>query len=263
MIATSTCASRSRFRSSKLQSTFTTDDSTQEQNLLHLSFHTGAPSSSGPVVSFLSQSPQETLLLHPRAFNITTRSFVDLAKATDVVCPLDPTLAILEDTDFNEIPFSCPAAQRILPIPTEGTEKFALIMGDEYAVLYSIAFTPSSPRASRLSISSTTATSPRASATRRSPQTELTNIGKRRKSSIGSSSDRWEVKPVWRTRQGFGTVLAASVIESRQNGASVIMGDDSGQLTGITWDFGRDSGADSVHVKKIDLGIVGQPTCLC
>jgi DNA damage-binding protein 1 len=239
-----------------------TNVSIQEQNLLHLSFHPGTPSSSGPVVTFLSQSPQETLLIHPRAFSTTTRSFVDLAKATDVVCPLDPTLAIEEDTDFNEIPFSCPAAQRILHIPTDGSEKYALVIGDEYAVLYSIAFTPSSPRASRMSISSTTATSPRASATRRSPQTELTNIGKRRKSSSGggSSSDRWEVKPVWRIRQGFGTVLAASVIESRQNGASVIMGDDSGRLTGITWDFTHETGAHSVQVKKVDMGIVSDST---
>lgn len=125
---------------------------------------------------------------------MTTHSFVDLAKATDVVCPLDPDMAILEDTDFGEVPFACPAAQRILPIPSEGTEKFALVIGDEFAVLYSIAFAPSSPRTSRMSISSNTTTSPRAANIRRSPQTELTNIGKRRKSSTGGGSSSFSCR---------------------------------------------------------------------
>lgn len=210
-------------------------------------------------MSFLSLSPQNTLLLHPRAFSLSSRAFLDLAKATDVVSPLDPSLDIDEETDFNEVPFSCPAARRVLPVSTDGTEKFALVMGDEHSVLYSIAYAPSSPRTARMSISSNTATSPRASAARRSPQAEMTNIGKRRKSSIGGKSDsgdKWEVKPVWRIRQGFGTVLTASVIESRQNGANVLIGDDAGRLTAVVWEF-SDNSSKSVHVRQVDMGLVG------
>lgn len=122
----------------------------------------------------------------------------------DVVSPAGE--AVNGDTDFSEIPFSCPAARRILPIA--GKERMLLIMGDEYSVLYSIAMA-AVPARRRSSVASGPATSPRASA-KRSPQTEMIGggQGKRRKSSTSKNDEKWEMKPVWRVRQGFGTILA-------------------------------------------------------
>jgi DNA damage-binding protein 1 len=123
----------------------------------------------------------------------------------DMVAPGMSDVTYEEDTDYGAIPFSCPGARRILPIPTDGAEKKAIIIGDEYTVLYS--FGPVTPHAR--DPGSSPMSSPRASAVNRSPQAEMKQLGKRRKSSIGGEGGlRWELKPVWRIRQGFGTVLA-------------------------------------------------------
>ena len=158
----------------------------------------------GPVVSFLSLTPQNNLQLHMRAFSGQSHSFTDLVKPMDMVAPGMADVTYEEDTDYGAIPFSCPGARRILPIPTDGTEKKALIIGDEYTVLYS--FGPVAPHSREPGSSPTS--SPRASAGNRSPQAEMKQLGKRRKSSIGGEGGRWELKPIWRIRQGFGTVLS-------------------------------------------------------
>ncbi|KAK4684331.1 hypothetical protein P7C73_g5851, partial [Tremellales sp. Uapishka_1] len=171
------------------------------------------------------------------------------------------------DADYNDIPFSCPAARTILPIP--GT-RYLLVIGDEYCVLYSLTFVPQSPR-SPLALSAGPTTSPRASATRRSPQNDMTGgPGKKRKSSISSkgisaeTEEKWEFKPVWRVRQGFGTVLAATVIESHASGASVLIGDECGRLTAVGWEFAPSSGiaSGSVRVKKVSMGMASPPSSM-
>lgn len=154
-------------------------------------------------------------MLQPRRVSLTAHAFTDVAKPLDVVTPQRTGIDINGETDFNDVPFSCPAARRVLPINDSPMgEKLALVIGDEFSTLYSISLALQSPRISRSSLSGAN-TSPRAANTRRSPQTEMVSgTGKRRKSSItqrqGSleSGEKWEVKPVWRIRQGFGTVLA-------------------------------------------------------
>ena len=149
-----------------------------------------------------------------RKLSLNTHSFTEASPVLDVVSPLRSNVDITSQTDFNDVPFSCPAARRVLPIPTQGNDKLVLVIGDEHAVLYSFSQVLQSPRVSRLSSSTSMNTSPRANATRRSPQTEMVGIaGKRRKSSttsksLGDGGDKWELKPIWRVRQGFGTVLA-------------------------------------------------------
>jgi DNA damage-binding protein 1 len=179
----------------------------REHNLLYLAFHPGPSVNSGPVVTFLSQSPQNDLILQTRILSLKAHAFTDLTKPLNVVLPGDSITFSGDDLEYNEIPFSCPAATMIVPIPTTGTDKMVLVVGDEYCVLYSIALNPTSPKVSRLLISPTTGMSPRA-ASRRSPQAEMTGVSKRRKSSTSGQSDQWKVEPVWRIRQGFGTVLA-------------------------------------------------------
>jgi DNA damage-binding protein 1 len=90
-----------------------------------------------------------------------------------------------------------------------GKNRMALIMGDEYSVLYSITLVAAPPARRRSSVASGPSISPRASA-KRSPQNEMIGggQGKRRKSSTSKSDAKWEMKPVFRIRQGFGTVLA-------------------------------------------------------
>lgn len=168
-----------------------------------------------PMLTFLWLSSESVLELQTRKLSLVAHSFNDASRTLDVVSPLRASAEITATTDFNDVPFSCPAARRVLPIPTSGNDKYALVIGDEHAVLYSISQTPQSPSASRrLSSSTNIGSSPRASATRRSPQTEMVgSVGKRqRKLSTASVSvgggDKWEVRPVWRVRQGFGTVLA-------------------------------------------------------
>jgi DNA damage-binding protein 1 len=153
-------------------------------------------------------------MLQPRGLSLIAHGFNDLCHAVNVVSPQRTTGHIDAQTDFNEVPFSCPAARRILPIPSDPTSSshLVLVMGDEHSVLYSIG-PPSlkSPLKNSLSLS---ATSPRASAVRRSPQNEVIGgFGKRRKSSMsgkgfGSDNEKWEVTPIWRVRQGFGIVQA-------------------------------------------------------
>lgn len=179
--------------------------SIREQNLLSLAFHPGTPSAVGPVVSFLSLTPQNNLHLHMRAFSAQSHSFTDLVKPMDMVAPGMSDVTYEEDTDYGAIPFSCPGARRILPIPTQGTEKKAIIIGDEYTVLYAFGPAASPPR----DPGSSPTSSPRGSAANRSPQAEMKQLGKRRKSSTGGGGGHgWELRPIWRIRQGFGTVLA-------------------------------------------------------
>ncbi|KAK8849708.1 hypothetical protein IAR55_005043 [Kwoniella newhampshirensis] len=250
----------------------------REHNLLDLRFLPSSASSSGPIVSFLWLSATNDLQLQSRVLSLTAHAFEDLSRPVDVVSPTSSSLAISGDMDFNDIPFSCPAARRVLPVPGElsGGEKTMLVLGDEHAVLYALSPIPQSPRVSRrLSAASGPATSPRASA-RRSPQTEMvSSVSKRRKSSMGSKNttsddQKWELKPVWRVRQGFGIVLAASVLESHSTGASVLIGDECGRLTAIGWEFERNQGIldgtngqfGTVRVRKVDLGIASPPSSL-
>lgn len=191
--------------------------SIREHNLLHIAFLPMSSFGSEPMLTFLWLSTDAALQLQTRKLSITAHSFTDASPALDVVTPTRSPTEINAETDFNDVPFSCPAARRVLPIPTSRNEKLVLIIGDEHSVLYSISQVPSSPRTSRrLSSVSGVATSPRANATRRSPQTEMVSgVGKRRKSSItrkgmGENGDSWQLRPIWRVRQGFGTVLSSA-----------------------------------------------------
>lgn len=152
----------------------------------------------------LSLSPANKLQLQFRAFNASAQSFHDLGKRVDMVCPGPSEAELNEDTDYSTIPFSCPGARHVIPIPGIHNERLALVVGDEFSVLYSFAQAGGRERVHSTSQSS----SPRASAVNRSPQTEAKQIGKRRKSSTTEGGGRWDIKPVWRMRQGFGTVLA-------------------------------------------------------
>lgn len=170
-----------------------------------MTFHPGAPSAVGPVVSFLSLTPRNYLQLQMRAFSATSHSFTDLVKPMDVVAPGMANAIYDEDTDYSSIPFSCPGARHVIAIPTEGAEKLALVIGDEFTVLHSFGAASAQAR----DPASSPTSSPRASAVNRSPQAEMKQLGKRRKSSTGGEgAERREMKPVWRVRQGFGTVLA-------------------------------------------------------
>jgi DNA damage-binding protein 1 len=188
--------------------------SIREHNLLHLTFLPN-PTASGPLVTFLWLSPSMTLQMQTRILSSSSHSFIEVSRPIDVVSPTRSP-PIDADADFNLVPFSCPAARRVMPIPTTSShERMILVMGDEHSVLYSLALVPQSPRASRLSGSSNVATSPRASAVKRSPQTEMVGAQvKKRKSSMTAKrpsldgGERWEMRPVWRIRQGFGTILA-------------------------------------------------------
>ena len=166
-------------------------------------------------MSFLWLSPTRDLNLQVRTLSTSAHAFTDVTRIIDVVIPISPDHEVDENTDFNEIPYSCPAARRVVPIPSEpaGGEQTIMVIGDEHTVLYTLASSPQSPKSSRrLSSTSGPGASPRASA-RRSPQNEMvSSVSKRRKSSMsaraGSDVDKLEIKPVWRVRQGFGTVLA-------------------------------------------------------
>nr|XP_018260261.1 uncharacterized protein I303_07178 [Kwoniella dejecticola CBS 10117]OBR82419.1 hypothetical protein I303_07178 [Kwoniella dejecticola CBS 10117] len=255
----------------------------REHNLLHLSFLPVPPTSSGPLISFLWLSAPSDLQLQVRTLSTAAHAFNDLSKIVDVVAPLSNNISLTEETNFNHIPFSCPAARRVLPIPsissTRDGEYSLLVIGDEHSVLYNLGVVQQSPKAlRRLSIASGPNTSPRASA-RRSPQTEMVNsVSKRRKSSMNSkatggadlTNERWELKPVWRVRQGFGTILAASILDSNSKGASAIIGDECGRLTAIGWEFERNQGIlegatgqnGTVRVKKVEMGVASPPSSL-
>ncbi|WRT69742.1 uncharacterized protein IL334_006733 [Kwoniella shivajii] len=253
----------------------------REHNLLHLSFLPAPPTSSGPIVSFLWLSATSDLYLQARTLSITSHAFNDLSRPVNVVSPLSPNLTITEETDFNQIQFSCPAARRVLPIPsTIGEDLCLIVIGDEHSVLYTLGTTPQSPRAiRRLSSVSGTNTSPRASA-RRSPQNEMvSSVNKRRKSSMNSrapgggadpANERWDLKPVWRVRQGFGTILAATVLEAHSSGASALIGDECGRLTAIGWEFEKNQGIlegatgqnGTVHVRIVEMGTASPPSSL-
>ncbi|ORY34709.1 CPSF A subunit region-domain-containing protein [Naematelia encephala] len=240
----------------------------REHNLLNLAF---MPQSAGsePMLTFLWLSSTSSLLFQPRRLSLATHSFTDVTKAVDVVT-LKSSVEVNGETDFSRIPFSCPAARRILPIPSDGPngEKLALVIGDEYSTLYAISSAPQSPKVSRGSLSSSAGgamTSPRAAAKGRSPQTEVSGApGKRRKSSMNmtprrsstDSSERWDARPVWRVRQGYGTVLAATVLEVRSSGATILLGDEAGRLIALSWDYHKDENGllRSTGVQKIEYG---------
>ena len=198
--------------SSEYKSEGPVDQSVREHNLLQMAFMPATQNQLEPVVSVIWQSSSKALHLQTRAVSLASRSFEDKTTAVNVVTPLSEVHIPNEDEfDFNDIPYSCPAARHVLPV----TPDSVLVIGDEHSVLYKLHKTPSSPRISRASVSSAsgTATSPRANAVRRSPQNEMSAPGKRRKSSNTArrsldACDRWELKPIWRARQGFGTILA-------------------------------------------------------
>ncbi|WVF68077.1 hypothetical protein IAT40_002840 [Kwoniella sp. CBS 6097] len=247
----------------------------REHNLLHLSF-IPSPVSQDPVISFLWLSATSDLHLQARTLSLAAHTFNDLSRIVDVVSPLSRNVTLTDGTDFDEIPFSCPAARRVLPIAS-GSEVSLLVIGDEHTVLYSLGTTAQSPTAiRRLSAASGPATSPRASA-RRSPQNEMvSSVSKRRKSSMGArgtitgENERWELKPVWRARQGFGTVLAATVLESHATGASALIGDECGRLTALGWEFEKYQGIlegatgqnGTVRVKKVEMGLASPASSL-
>ncbi|WVQ78968.1 hypothetical protein IAT38_001060 [Cryptococcus sp. DSM 104549] len=246
----------------------------REHNLLHLSFL--PPTLAGPTLSFLWLSANNELNLQARTLSTAAHAFAPLSRPIDVVTPIS-SIPVDEDTDFNDIPFACPAARRVLPIPIDmpGGEKTLLVMGDEHSVLYSLApvVPGNSPKSARRSSAVMgPATSPRASA-RRSPQNEMSSGNtKRRKSSMGGKNvsgeeggDKWELKPVWRLRQGFGTVLAAAVLESHATGASALIGDECGRLIALGWEFERGQGGGqlgTVRVSKVDMGVASPPSSL-
>ncbi|OCF33570.1 hypothetical protein I316_04642 [Kwoniella heveanensis BCC8398] len=247
----------------------------REHNLLHLTF-SPSPVAQDPVVSFLWLSSTNDLQLQVRTLSLGAHTFNDLSRPVDIVSPVSRNVTLTDETDFNEIPFSCPAARRVLPITTGGEASF-LVIGDEHTVLYTLGTTPQSPRAiRRLSATSGPTTSPRASA-RRSPQNEMvSNVSKRRKSSMGAKAtptwenERWDLKPVWRVRQGFGTVLAATLLDSRATGASALIGDECGRLTALGWEFEKNQGIlegatgqhGTVRVKKVEMGLASPASSL-
>lgn len=174
------------------------------------------------------------------------------------------------------MPFSCPAARRVVPIPSElpSGQRTLLVIGDEHSVLYTLGENnPQSPKAvRRMSAVSGPISSPRGNA-RRSPQTELSSGNtKRRKSSTGIKSVdnqdegfQWELQPVWRSRQGFGTVIAANVIEDHGSGATVVIGDEYGAFTAFGWEFENGSGAGTdgrVRVLRTYHGTSSPPSSI-
>ncbi|BEJ16509.1 hypothetical protein CspHIS471_0511140 [Cutaneotrichosporon sp. HIS471] len=213
----------------------------REHNLLGFTF-LPRPEGAETTLMFLWMNEHHKIQIGARA--LVKQRLLERGNPVDVV---NPTLAEIEpndDPDFNEIPFSCPAARSILAV----SERHVLVVGDEHAVLYDV----SEAKAKR-------------AAAKRSPQAETGGVGKRRKSSMsgrGVSTDNeanLAILPVWRMRQGWGTVLATTVLQANERGASVVLGDERGRLTAIGWEF---DGSDSVRVGKVDLGIASPPTAL-
>lgn len=79
---------------------------------------------------------------------------------------------------------------------------------------------------------------------------------------LESSSRIWNSSRVCYRQQCVTDESRATVLESHPNGASVLLGDESGRLTAIAWDFEKDHGilsgnlSGSVHVQTVDLGTV-------
>ncbi|KAE8541647.1 hypothetical protein D1P53_001817 [Cryptococcus gattii VGV] len=245
----------------------------REHNLLHLSFL--PPTLNGPVVTLVWLSTSNELRLQARSLSLSAHSFNPLSKSVDLVSPTSRQ-PISEDSDFNAMPFSCPAARRVVPVPSElpSGQRTLLVIGDEHSVLYILGENnPQSPKAlRRMSAVSGPISSPRGNA-RRSPQTELSSGNtKRRKSSIGTKSVenqdegfQWELRPVWRSRQGFGTVIAATVIEDHGSGATVVIGDEYGAFTAFGWEFEKGSGAGAdgrIRVLRTYLGASSPPSSI-
>ncbi|CAK9784030.1 hypothetical protein CC85DRAFT_281947 [Cutaneotrichosporon oleaginosum] len=211
----------------------------REHNLLGLTFLPGA---SDLVLMFLWMNEQHKIQLGART--LSKQRLHERGAPVDVVNPTEEGLERTREPDFNAIPFSCPAARSILAV----SSRHVLIFGDEHVVLYDV----SGAKAQRANA-------------RRSPQTETGGVGKRRKSSVsgrGVSTDnegKLVVQPVWRVRQGWGTVLAATVFEGNERRATIVLGDERGRLTAVGWEF---DGSDSVRVSKVDMGIASPPTAL-
>ncbi|ODN74495.1 hypothetical protein L202_06876 [Cryptococcus amylolentus CBS 6039] len=230
----------------------------REHNVLHISF---LPISTyGPTLTFLWLTATNELRLQARSVMTASHSLADISLPIDVVQPASK-LSVSEDTDFNGIPFSCPAARRVVPVPsvTPDGVRSLLVIGDEHTVLYTL-----SPRDLELpddagKATSGPAASPRANA-RRSPQEELTSgNAKRRKASMGGSKAATaptdgrglELVPRWRIRQGFGTVLAAEILEDHCTGASAIIGDEYGALTAVGWEFQKGDGGGRLGTVQV------------
>jgi DNA damage-binding protein 1 len=126
-------------------------------------------------------------------------TFTAVAPSTDAINPLEYPVRQDEDVDFGALPFACPAAQRVLPIGSgPGGARMFLLAGDEYAVLYAV--TPRPP------------SSPKAAAAAGGGVAKG-GVGKKRRSSASGRSvptdgESGLVRPVWRVRQGYGTVVA-------------------------------------------------------
>ncbi|GMK54981.1 hypothetical protein CspeluHIS016_0200370 [Cutaneotrichosporon spelunceum] len=213
----------------------------REHNLLGFTF-LSRPEGAETTLMFLWMNEQNKIQLGARV--LVKQRILERGSAVDVVNPAHTEIEPNDDPDFNEIPFSCPAARNILAV----SERHVLIVGDEHAVLYNVS----------------EAKAKRASA-KRSPQAETGGVGKRRKSSVtgrGVSTDNdtnIAIQPVWRVRQGWGTVLATTVLETHGRGASVVLGDERGRLTALGWEF---DGTYDVRVGRVDLGIASPPTAL-
>ncbi|RXK37957.1 hypothetical protein M231_04743 [Tremella mesenterica] len=244
--------------------------SIREHNLLNLAFISGSDDPAGPMVTFLYQSSTLELLLQPRHLSFTSHSFIDACPPVNLVTPV--TSASFETTstispDFQAIPFSCPAARQVLPLPSNRESKSLLVIGDEYSVLWEILPPSASVRSKRASVSSGATASPRASDARRSPQAEMTSsVGKKRKSSMGDPPIQPVLRPIWRVRQGFGTVLSAIVLDADRDNAVVLLGDDAGHLTKLTIESAREDLSSKLSavmkVLKTDLGFAAAPSSL-
>ncbi|EIW71360.1 hypothetical protein TREMEDRAFT_71141 [Tremella mesenterica DSM 1558] len=242
----------------------------REHNLLNLAFISGSDDPAGPMVTFLYQSSTLELLLQPRHLSFTSHSFIDACPPVNLVTPV--TSASFETTstispDFQAIPFSCPAARQVLPLPSNRESKSLLVIGDEYSVLWEILPPSASVRSKRASVSSGATASPRASDARRSPQAEMTSsVGKKRKSSMGDPPIQPVLRPIWRVRQGFGTVLSAIVLDADRDNAVVLLGDDAGHLTKLTIESAREDLSSKLSavmkVLKTDLGFAAAPSSL-
>lgn len=253
--------------------------SIREHNLLDIAFLPAKAHINTPSVAYLWQSSSGAILLQYREVSLVAHALEEASQIVNILCPNSENIE-LEEPDFGDIPYSCPAARYILPIAYDQV----LVMGDEYVVLYGVKVIPKSPKVSRSSFSSATgpAISPRASATGRSSQNEMSAPGKRRKGSnasrrLSGTGEKGELAPVFRARQGFGAILrwvtnvypanlSYTLLDAKDNGASVVIGDECGNLTAYGWQV--DSSSPSawqrarVEVSKVDLGKTSPPSSL-
>ncbi|WVO14336.1 hypothetical protein L204_101968 [Cryptococcus depauperatus] len=243
----------------------------REHNLLHLAF---LPSLQNEhVVSFLWLTADNQLMLQIHSLSLSSHSFVSLSRPINVVTPTT-SQQVAENSDFSDIPFSCPAARRVVSIPSQlrGGERTFLVIGDEFSVLYMLSSSSQPPQSTkRIPLVSEAVISPRVAA-RRSQDELLSGDNKRRKGISGSKmansifeNEQLEITPLFRIRQGFGTVLSAEIMENHETGASVIMGDELGKLTAVGWEFEkttRPGYCGKLNVLAATLGQSSPPSSL-